>query len=154
MLCSYSRPRAVCGAIAFGTLATATALYAADTRPAAAAALQPSASRHAPLDLSAPPLDEIMTQKQIDEVLARTFEPHDIEEVEVDRSRVYDPQTGTYIPPGFAALFWATGQPSGIWRLFAPRLTQRSRDIINPTNGAQPAPAIPAMAGEPHNYDR
>lgn len=153
MLCSCPRARAVCGAIVFGSLATAAPPYAADTKPVAAA-LPPAATRHVPLDLSTPPLDEILTQAQIDEVLSRTFVLHDIEEVEVDRSRVYDPQTGTYIPPGFAALFWAAGEPSGIWRLFAPRLTQRARYMINPTNGAQPAPAIPAMAGEPHHYDR
>jgi hypothetical protein len=107
-----------------------------------------------PLDLSTPPIDEVLTHAQIDAVLSRTVEPQSIEEVEVDRPRVYDPETGTYIPPGFAALFWGSGHPSAIWRLFAPRLAQRSQDIINPTNGAQPAPAIPAMAGEPHPYDR
>ena len=106
------------------------------------------------LDLRTPPIQEILTQAQIDEVLARTFEPRHLEGVEVDRSRINDPNSEDYIPPGFAALFWAAGRPSGLWKLFTPMLAQKARDDINPTNPSQPAPGIPAMAGEGRPFDR
>ena len=110
------------------------------------------------LDLSTPPITEVLTQKEIDEVLSRTFEPRRLEEVEVNRSRVNDPTRDDYIPPGFAALFWAAGKPSGFWKLFTPMLVQKPHDDINPTNHptnlGQPAPGIPAMAGEGRPFDR
>lgn len=106
------------------------------------------------LDLRTPAIGDVMSPAQIEEVLRRTMEPRDIEEVEVGRTRVYDPETEHYIPPGFASLFWAAGQPSGLWRLFTPRLATRSRDNIHSMHGSQPAPGIPAMSGEPHAYDK
>jgi hypothetical protein len=115
---------------------------------------QTAMSPQSPLDLRAPPIENVMTQAQIDEVLARTFAPHDIEEVEVGRSRVHDPDSEDYIPEGLASLFWAANHPSGLMRLFMPRQNRPSRAIIDATRQGGPPPAIPAMAGEDRRYDR
>lgn len=149
--------------LVFALFAVAGNGYAAvpSTQPVAATvALTQSASsvrqEHAApaLDLRAPAITDVMTQEQINAVLRRAIEPRNIEEVEVDRARVYDPETESYIPAGFASLFWAAGQPSGLWRLFTPRLATRLRENINPTNASQPAPGIPAMAGESRRFDK
>jgi hypothetical protein len=132
----------------FSALVFSVSVTAADV---AAAAEKPATQR---LDLQAPPIAEVMTPAQIDAVLRRSFEPRSIEEVEVGSSRINDPYSQTYIPPGFAALFWAAGKPSGLWRLFTPRLVQKARADIDPTNPSRPAPGIPAMAGEDRPYDR
>ncbi len=117
-------------------------------------AAQPPATASQPLDLRAPPIENVMTQAQIAEVLAHTFAPGDIEEVEVGSSRVHDPDSEDYIPPGFASLFWAFGHPSGLMRLFMPQQNRPSRAIVDATRQAGPPPAIPAMAGETRRYDR
>jgi hypothetical protein len=131
---------------------------AADAPSTAAAMKQPNepagSTSTLPLDLRTPPIEDVLTQAQIAEVLARTFAPRNIEGVEVDSSRMRDPDSEDYIPPGFAALFWATGNPSGLARLFMPQQNRPSRAIVDATRPAGPPPAIPAMAGEPVHYDR
>ena len=104
------------------------------------------------LDLRTPSINKVMTQQQIDAVLSPTYRTN-LEEVEVDSRRLYDPN-GEYIPGGFAALLWGARRPSGLLRLFTPRLVQKTQESINPTNPRQPAPGIPAMAGEGRPYDR
>jgi hypothetical protein len=121
----------------------------------AASAVKPKATPA--LDLRTPPITETMTQAQIDDVLAKAVEPRHVEEVEVDSSRMRDPDMQDYIPPGFASLFWALGRPSGLWRIFTPTLVQKTHsESITPatsTGPSQPAPGIPAMAGEMPKVD-
>jgi hypothetical protein len=123
------------------------------TVAAATVASKPAAATPA-LDLRTPPITETLTQEQIDTVLSKAVEPSRVEEVEVENSRMRDPDMQNYIPEGFASLFWAMGKPSGMWRLFTPMLVQKTHnDISNPTNPAQPAPGIPPMAGEMTKVD-
>jgi len=119
--------------------------------PSAAATATPVSTKST-MDLRTPSITKVMTQQQIDAVLSPTYRTN-LEEVEVDSRRLYDPN-GEYIPGGFAALLWGVRRPSGLLRLFTPRLVQKTQESINPTNPSQPAPAIPAMAGEGHPYDR
>lgn len=130
------------------SLVTAAAVERLDQKTA-----QPSAAKP-PLDLRAPPIEQVMSQQQIAEVLARTFAPRNMEEVKVDSSRLHDPASEAYIPPGLASLIWATGHPTGLMRLFIPQETRRSRAIVDATRQAGPPAAIPAMAGEIRHYDR
>ena len=160
----FHRPAAGAAPLLLSIALLANAATAAETQPVAGTAIAvksvsggPNATQKGAtqkLDLRTPPITETMSQEQIDSVLNRAVEPSRVEEVEVQNSRMRDPDMQDYIPPGFASLFWAMGKPSGMWRLFTPMLVQKTHyENINPTNASQPAPGIPGMAGEMQKVD-
>lgn len=153
---SHSRIARVARGLLTGTapLLLSLSVLAAEPGAVATAAVAAKSKATPAMDLRTPPITETMTQEQIDAVLNKAVEPRHVEEVEVDSSRMRDPDMQDYIPPGFASLFWALGRPAGLWRLFTPMLVQKTHtDNVNPTNPSQPAPGIPPMAGEMHKVD-
>jgi len=153
---SHPRIARVARGLLIGTasLLLCVAAVAADSGAVATAAVAAKPKATPALDLRTPPITETLTQEQIDQVINKAVEPRHVEEVEVDSSRMRDPDMQGYIPPGFASLFWAMGRPAGLWRLFTPMLVQKTHtESTNPTNPSQPAPGIPGMAGEMHKVD-
>ncbi len=104
------------------TLALAcTAAHAADE----AAAPPPK-----PLDLRAPDVTKLYTQRQLDRLIAK-MEADFIEKIEVEGARIPAPEFTPRIWPGIAAPLWALFNPTQAWRIFAPIPPDQARSIGN-----------------------
>jgi hypothetical protein len=97
--------------------AAATAAQATTTAAQVTTAAQKSAAGQRPLDLTAPPVDRVLTPEQV-----RSFvtEPQD-EGATPDDVTVESPHYLEPVPNGaFSALPWALMHPLQAWRIFAP----------------------------------
>jgi hypothetical protein len=104
------------------TLALAcTAAHAADE----AAAAPPQ-----PLDLRAPDVTKLYTQRQLDRLIAK-MEADFIERIEVEGARIPAPEFTPRVWPGIAAPLWALFNPTQAWRIFAPIPPDQARSIGN-----------------------
>jgi hypothetical protein len=92
----------------------------ADDAPQAAphaAAVKKAVPAMRPLDLSAPPIDHVLTREQVQ---ALTSDQDDdanppVDDVMVERAHVQQP-----VPGGIVAIPWALLHPLQAWRIFAP----------------------------------
>jgi hypothetical protein len=104
------------------TLALAcTAAHAADE----AAAPPPK-----PLDLRAPDVTKLYTQRQLERLIAK-MEADFIEKIEVEGARIPPPQFTPRVLPGIFAPFWALLNPTQAWRILAPIPSEQARHIGN-----------------------
>jgi hypothetical protein len=104
------------------TLALAcTAAHAADE----AAAPPPK-----PLDLRAPDVTKLYTQRQLERLIAK-MEADFIEKIEVEGARIPPPQFTPRVLPGIFAPFWALLNPTQAWRILAPIPSEHARHIGN-----------------------
>jgi len=104
------------------TLALAcTAAHAADE----AAAPPPK-----PLDLRAPDVTKLYTQRQLDRLIAK-MEADFIERIEVEGARIPAPEFTPRVWPGIAAPLWALFNPTQAWRIIAPIPPDQARSIGN-----------------------
>jgi hypothetical protein len=104
------------------TLALAcTAAHAAD----ATAAPPPK-----PLDLRAPDVTKLYTQRQLERLIAK-MEADFIERIEVEGARIPPPEFTPRVWPAIAAPFWALFNPTQAWRIFAPIPPDQARHIGN-----------------------
>lgn len=85
-----------------------------------------------PLDLRAPNITKLYTQRQLDQLIAR-MEAKNIEEVEVEGARVPAPTFTPRVWPAIAAPFWALFHPTQAWRILAPLPPDQAREIGNQT---------------------
>ena len=72
-----------------------------------------------PLDLRAPDITKLYTQRQLERLIAK-MEADFIEKIEVEGARVPSPEFTPRVWPGIAAPFWALFNPTQAWRIFAP----------------------------------
>lgn len=120
--------RIAASAILMATLSSGNVL--AEELPAsttAAAAKQPAAPPHKPLDLRAPEVTHLFSSEQLNRILAASFVREDIEEVEVEGEREYLKSTPD-VWSGIAAPFWAVLNPKQAWRIFLPLPPDQARD--------------------------
>jgi hypothetical protein len=99
-------------------LGAITGAALADTPPAPASA-PATASKPAPaaksLDLSAPPLNHVLSSAQI-QILVAEHDEDQIQSIDVESDRVSDP-----VPQGqLRALPWALMHPLQAWKVFTP----------------------------------
>lgn len=85
-----------------------------------------------PLDLRAPTITKLYTQRQLDQLIAR-MEARNIEEVEVEGARIPAPTFTPRVWPAIAAPFWALFHPTQAWRILAPLPPDQAREIGNQT---------------------
>lgn len=105
---------------------TAAAEELAPLTPTTAAAAKPAGTPPKSLDLRAPDITRLLTQAQIDRVLAASFREN-IEEVEVEGERNI-PSTPR-VWPGIFAPFWALANPTQAWRIIAPLPPDQTRGM-------------------------
>ena len=104
------------------TLALAcTAAHAADE------AAQPPPKQ---LDLRAPDVSKLYTQRQLERLIAK-METDFIEKIEVEGARIPPPQFTPRVWPGIFAPFWALLNPTQAWRILAPIPPDQARHIGN-----------------------
>jgi hypothetical protein len=83
-----------------------------------------------PLDLRAPEVTKLYTQRQLERLIAK-MEADFIERIEVEGARVPSPEFTPRVWPGIAAPFWALFNPTQAWRIFAPIPPDQARSIGN-----------------------
>jgi hypothetical protein len=83
-----------------------------------------------PLDLRAPDVSKLYTQRQLDRLIAK-MEADFIERIEVEGARVPSPEFTPRVWPSVFAPFWALLNPTQAWRIFAPIPPDQARHIGN-----------------------
>lgn len=83
-----------------------------------------------PLDLRAPDVAKLYTQRQLDRLIAK-MEADFIERIEVEGARIPSPEFTPRVWPAIAAPFWALFNPTQAWRIFAPIPPDQARHIGN-----------------------
>lgn len=101
--------------------------------PGIQAAKIPQTAPGKPLDLRAPDITKIFTPEQLNQVLSRTIDRENIEEVEVEgvRSKQPTPPSSPAVWGAIAAPFWALLHPTQAWRIIAPIPPDRAQYIGN-----------------------
>jgi hypothetical protein len=99
-------------------------------RTAAHAADEAAAPPPKPLDLRAPDVTKLYTQRQLDRLIAK-MEADFIERIEVEGARIPAPEFTPRVWPAIAAPFWALFNPTQAWRIFAPIPPDQARHIGN-----------------------
>ena len=97
---------------------------------AAQAADEPAAATPKPLDLRAPDVTKLYTQRQLDRLIAK-MEADFIERIEVEGARIPAPEFTPRVWPGIAAPLWALFNPTQAWRIIAPIPPDQARSIGN-----------------------
>ena len=97
---------------------------------AAHAADEAAASPPKPLDLRAPDVTRLYTQRQLERLIAK-MEADFIERIEVEGARIPAPEFTPRVWPGIFAPFWAMLNPTQAWRVFAPIPPDQARHIGN-----------------------
>lgn len=129
-----------------------SAALAEEQAPAtiSAIAVRPATPPQKPLDLRPPDITQLFTSEELNRILAATFVPENIEEVEVERERDRMPNTPT-VWPGIAAPFWALLNPTQSWRIFAPLPPDQTRGLRYVRANATDAYVLePAGVPSPH----
>ncbi len=83
-----------------------------------------------PLDLRAPDVTKLYTQRQLERLIAK-MEADFIEKIEVEGARIPPPEFTPRIWPGIAAPLWALFNPTQAWRILAPIPPDQARAIGN-----------------------
>ena len=83
-----------------------------------------------PLDLRAPDVSKLYTQRQLERLIAK-MEADFIERIEVEGARIPPPEFTPRVWPAIAAPFWALFNPTQAWRIFAPIPPDQARHIGN-----------------------
>ena len=97
---------------------------------AAHAADEAAAAPSKPLDLRAPDVTKLYTQRQLDRLIAK-MEADFIERIEVEGARIPAPEFTPRVWPGIAAPLWALFNPTQAWRILAPIPPDQARGIGN-----------------------
>jgi hypothetical protein len=96
--------------------------------PAAHAADEAADPPPKPLDLRAPDISKLYTQRQLERLILK-MESDFIEKVEVEGARIPPPEFTPRVWPGIFAPFWALMNPTQAWRILAPIPPDQARDI-------------------------
>jgi hypothetical protein len=83
-----------------------------------------------PLDLRAPDITRLYTQRQLERMILKMEAEH-IEEVRVEGAPVPPPTFTPRVWPGIFAPFWALFNPTQAWRIIAPMPPDQARHVGN-----------------------
>lgn len=83
-----------------------------------------------PLDLRAPDVTKLYTQRQLERLIAK-MEADFIERIEVEGARIPPPEFTPRVWPGIFSPIWALLNPTQAWRILAPIPPDQARSIGN-----------------------